>query len=102
MKITEDFAWAVYNFIGRWKNGDFGEVSLQYALDMKFSEDHGCARRNGYYSMEEWSNLHMCGNCAYYIRPEGSTGYCEEAGRALLEESDVACEHYKRKENEQQ
>lgn len=30
--IDEDFAWNIYNFINKWKNGEFGETPLQKAL----------------------------------------------------------------------
>lgn len=30
--IDEVFAWNIYNFINKWKNGDFGELPLQRAL----------------------------------------------------------------------
>ena len=35
-KISADTAWDIYNFINRYKNGDFGEISLQQALDTYF------------------------------------------------------------------
>lgn len=31
--VTEDLAWNIYNLIGSWKNGEFGEVPLQDVLD---------------------------------------------------------------------
>ena len=34
--MTEEFAWAVFNFIWDWKSGKFGEVTLQEALDAHF------------------------------------------------------------------
>ena len=33
---TEEYAWAVYNFINRWKSGEFGELSLKEALERDF------------------------------------------------------------------
>lgn len=35
-KITSEKAWNVYNFISDYKNGLFGIVSLQTALDNNF------------------------------------------------------------------
>lgn len=29
----ENYAWAIYNFINDWKNGQFGQKSLQQALN---------------------------------------------------------------------
>lgn len=31
-----DYAWSIYSFINEWKNGYFGEISLQEALDKHF------------------------------------------------------------------
>jgi len=36
--MTEDLAWGVYNFINEWKAGNFGEISLQDALENDFNE----------------------------------------------------------------
>ena len=37
-KISEEFAWKVYNFINDWKNGRFGEIPLQQALNEHFNK----------------------------------------------------------------
>lgn len=42
-KIDSHFAWRVYNFICDYKDGKFGILSLQEALDM-FFEDYECER----------------------------------------------------------
>lgn len=34
--VTEDFAWAIYNFINNWKAGNYGAIPLQDALDKDF------------------------------------------------------------------
>lgn len=34
--VTEDFAWAIYNFINNWKAGNYGTISLQEALNKDF------------------------------------------------------------------
>ena len=34
--VTEDFAWAIYNFINNWKAGNYGAISLQEALNKDF------------------------------------------------------------------
>ena len=36
--ISEDFAWAIYNFINEWKEGNHGIVSLAEAMKADFSE----------------------------------------------------------------
>lgn len=36
MILTEDYALEVYNFVNDWKNGRFGEVDLQSAIDDNF------------------------------------------------------------------
>ncbi len=41
-KITSDFAWDIYNFINYWKEGDFGLIGLQDALDNRFEEYQRC------------------------------------------------------------
>lgn len=35
-KIDEDTAWKIYNFINKWKSGDYGTIPLQDALDKYF------------------------------------------------------------------
>lgn len=35
-RIKSDFAWSLYNFINDYKDGHFGEIALQDALDMYF------------------------------------------------------------------
>ena len=37
-KINSELAWKVYNFICDYKNGKFGIVTLQEALDMFFDD----------------------------------------------------------------
>ena len=37
-KIDSGIAWKIYNFICDYKDGKFGIVSLQEALDMFFNE----------------------------------------------------------------
>lgn len=34
--INEEYAWKVYNFVIEWKNGKFGEIPLQQALNEHF------------------------------------------------------------------
>lgn len=34
--LDEDYVWAIYNFVNQWKNGSFGEVTLQKALATEF------------------------------------------------------------------
>lgn len=36
--MNEEYAWKVYNFVNKWKNGDFGIISLQKALDENFNK----------------------------------------------------------------
>ena len=36
--LDEDFARSVYNFVNKWNNGCFGEISLQEALRRRKSE----------------------------------------------------------------
>lgn len=36
--MEADLAWGVYNFINEWKAGNYGETSLQEALDNDFNE----------------------------------------------------------------
>lgn len=36
--MNEKEAWEVYNFIGYWKAGNYGEISLQTALDSYFNK----------------------------------------------------------------
>lgn len=38
LAITADFAWKVYNFINAYKNGEFGLIPLQKALDENFED----------------------------------------------------------------
>ena len=40
MKIDSHIAWRIYNFINAYKNGVFGVVSLQEALDKHFENWH--------------------------------------------------------------
>ena len=35
-RVEADFAWKVYNFINDYKNGEFGLIILQEALDEYF------------------------------------------------------------------
>ena len=37
-KLTSNYAWCVYNFINAYKNGSFGCVSLQEAIDKHFDK----------------------------------------------------------------
>ena len=34
--LDEDYVWAIYNFVNQWKNGSFGEITLQKALATEF------------------------------------------------------------------
>lgn len=36
--LDEDFVMTIYNFVNKWKNGCFGEISLQEALRRHKSE----------------------------------------------------------------
>ena len=36
--LDEDFVWAVYNFVNKWKSGELGEIPLQKALATKFND----------------------------------------------------------------
>jgi hypothetical protein len=40
--LDEDYAWNVYNFINRWKSGEFGEIPLQKALEQFGEEIEPC------------------------------------------------------------
>lgn len=38
--LTSDYAWKIYNFIGDYKSGKFGEdLTLQQAIDKYFKEE---------------------------------------------------------------
>lgn len=38
-RIKSDFAWDLYNFINEYKRGNYGEISLQDALDIYFGKE---------------------------------------------------------------
>lgn len=65
--MNEEKAWAVYNFINCWKNGQYGGISLQEALDLHFKPNTCCICGKEYYGM---------GNNPWPIMDEGEC--CDE------------------------